>query len=283
MKTGLIVDLLKMPLNEGIKMAGDLGAEGIQVYAESSICNLFRMSDAELKTLKTLCDDNGLVISAVCGDLGGHGFQLKEENARKIKQTKEIIDIAGKLGCRIITSHIGVIPSKSSDEVYGVMREALAEIGDYAFSKGAFVAIETGPEPAKVLNRFIEDTDSRGVKVNLDPANLVMVLDEDPVTAVEILKKHIVHTHAKDGIHYRKCDPVKVYNAFAEGGFEKLLEETGQLFAEVPLGEGQVDWDAYLAALGEIGFDGFLTIEREVGANPVEDIKKAIKFLKNKI
>lgn len=283
MKTGLIVDLLKMPLYEGIKKSGELGVDGIQVYAESGICNLFRMSDAELRELNKRCGDNGLEISAVCGDLGGHGFQIQEENTKKIKQTKQIIDIAKKLNCRIITSHIGVIPSNSSDKVYDVMRSALAEIGDYAFENGAFVAIETGPETANVLNKFIEDTGSKGVKVNLDPANLVMVLDEDPVKAVEILKKHIVHTHAKDGIHYRKCDPVKVYDAFAEGGFEKLLEETGQLFAEVPLGEGQVKWDAYLSALKKIGFDGFLTIEREVGANPLDDITKAISFLKNKI
>ncbi len=54
-------------------------------------------------------------------------------------------------------------------------------------------------------------------------------------------------------------------------------------FKEVPLGNGQVDFDGYLDALQNVGFDGFLTIEREVGDNPQEDIKEAIKFLKMKM
>jgi sugar phosphate isomerase/epimerase len=119
--------------------------------------------------------------------------------------------------------------------------------------------------------------------VNLDPANLVMVLNEDPVKAVYTLKDHIVHTHAKDGVHFCKCDPQKVYDAFAEGGFERLVAETGTLFAEVPLGQGSVNWKQYLAALKAISFNGFLTVERETGASPDKDIKLAIDFLKTQI
>ena len=50
-------------------------------------------------------------------------------------------------------------------------------------------------------------------------------------------------------------------------------------FKEVPLGDGEVDWANYIKALKEIGFDGFLTIERECGDDPVADIKKAVSFL----
>ena len=51
----------------------------------------------------------------------------------------------------------------------------------------------------------------------------------------------------------------------------------------MPLGEGQVDWNAYLAALRDIGYDGFLTIERETGADPEADIVMAVDFLKARI
>ena len=54
-------------------------------------------------------------------------------------------------------------------------------------------------------------------------------------------------------------------------------------FREVPLGQGQVPWQEYLAALREIGFDGFLTIEREVGENPDADIRMAADFLRDLI
>ena len=156
-------------------------------------------------------------------------------------------------------------------------------MAQYGESIGVTLAVETGPETAVTLKRFIDAVGSKGLGVNYDPANLKMVLDEDVVKGAGILGPHIVHTHAKDGVHYAKCDPFRVYNSFAEGGFEALVAETGQLFAEVPLGEGQVPWDEYLAALRAIPYDGYLTIEREVGADPAADIAKAVAFLRERI
>ncbi len=43
---------------------------------------------------------------------------------------------------------------------------------------------------------------------------------------------------------------------------------------------GGVDCPEYLARLDDIGYDGFLTIKREVGDNPVTDIVKAVELLK---
>ena len=83
-----------------------------------------------------------------------------------------------------------------------------------------------------------------------------------------------------DGIQLRQCNAHRVYNSFAEGGFEKLVEETGEMFREVPLGQGGVKWPEYLAALKAIGYRGYLTIEREVGENPAKDIGDAVKFLR---
>ena len=89
-----------------------------------------------------------------------------------------------------------------------------------------------------------------------------------------------MHTHAKDGVMLNpNQNPSDVYHAFAIGGVDALNACEG--FKEVPLGEGQVDWVNYLKALKEIGFDGFLTIERETGENPTADIKKAVEFLRN--
>lgn len=163
------------------------------------------------------------------------------------------------------------------------MRDACRELGDYAAKANVTFAIETGLEPAATLKQFIDDVGSKGIGVNLDPANLVMVLNHDPVEAVRILGAHIVHTHAKDGVHYQDCDAAEVYGAFADGGFAELVARTGDIFAEVPLGEGDVPWEAYLRALQEVGFAGYLTIEREVGDNPEADIRKAVNFLAERI
>ena len=175
----------------------------------------------------------------------------------------------------------GLIPEDKSEPRYAVMLKALTECGLYAKERGITLAIETGPEKAKTLLAFIEDTKG-GVGVNLDPANFTMVTGQDAVEAVYLLGKYIVHTHAKDGIMLDKNqNPTDVYHAFAVGGVDALNACTG--FKEVPLGEGEVDWKNYLKALREVGFDGFLTIERECGDDPSADIRMAAAFLKERI
>ena len=161
------------------------------------------------------------------------------------------------------------------------MKAACTEIGTHAEKLGVTFAIETGPEKAETLADFIRDVGSKGIGVNLDPANLVMVTDDDPVKAVETLKDFTVHTHAKDGRLLQKTDPKVIYNFFAEGGIEDL--RMSDYFIELPLGQGDVDFNAYLKALENSGFEGFLTIERECGADPYADIKLAVDFLKSKI
>jgi sugar phosphate isomerase/epimerase len=100
-----------------------------------------------------------------------------------------------------------------------------------------------------------------------------MVTGQDPVEAVKLLGSYIVHTHVKDGIMLKKTDPKIIYDHFAEGGIEAL--NVADYFLETPLGEGKVDFSNYLAALRDVGYDGYLTIERETGSNPASDIVKA--------
>lgn len=100
-----------------------------------------------------------------------------------------------------------------------------------------------------------------------------MVTGDDPVKAVHNLKKYIVHTHAKDGKQLFYKDPEIIY------GMKPDVIVTGDSFIEVPLGEGSVPFKEYLEALCDIGYNGFLTIEREVGDNPEKDIRTAVKFL----
>ena len=127
------------------------------------------------------------------------------------------------------------------------------------------------------MKGFLDTLGSRGVSVNLDPANLVMVTGDDPVQAVYRLRNYIVHTHAKDGIKLLDRDPEIIYGI---RNIEDVISE-GEAFREVPLGQGNVPFPAYLAALEKIDYRGYLTIEREVGEDPVADITLAADFLKN--
>ena len=281
MKIGVITNCFKKPHHEGIRLAGELGLAGVQIYATNGAFSPATLTEEQKDAYKKLLAENGLVVSALCADMGGFGFERAEDNPTRVEKTKRIVDLAVEFGASVITTHIGVIPDDKTDPRYAIMLDALTECGIYAKERGVTLAIETGPEKAKTLLAFIEDTRG-GIGVNLDPANFTMVTGQDAVEAVHILGKYIVHTHAKDGIMLDKNQiPANVYHAFAVGGVEALNACAG--FKEVPLGEGEVDWDAYLGALREVGFDGFLTIERECGADPTADIKTAVAFLKEKI
>ena len=272
---GVIINSFRTDIPTAVKKAAAVGAQGIQVYATRGEMSPLELVGNKRKEFLDLVKSNGLVISALCGDLGGGGFIHKDLNRDRVDFSKKILDLAKELETDVVTTHIGVVPDDPNHDRYKIMQEACFELAEYADSIDAHFAVETGPETSLVLKGFLDSLNSTGVGVNLDPANLVMVTGDDPVQAVHNLKKYIVHTHAKDGkqIFYR--DPEIVY------GIKKDVIVTDDSFIEVPLGEGSVDWPNYLKALEDIGFDGFLTIEREVGDNPEKDLKTAVDFLNN--
>ena len=271
---GVILDSFRKPFEEALDIAASLGVQGIQVYATQGEMSPEALTGEKRKHFLRMVKDRGLVISALCGDLG-HGFGDFAKNAGLIAKSKAILDLAKDLETDIVTTHIGVVPADAGHPRYGVMLDACGELAAYADSLNAHFAIETGPEPAATLKAFLDNLHSTGVAVNLDPANLVMVTGDDPVRAVHTLKDYIVHTHAKDGVKFYDRDPEKIYGLVAD---DALVTDAS--FEEVPLGEGHVPFPAYLAALAAIGYKGFLTIEREVGDDPVADIRRAVSFLR---
>ena len=100
----------------------------------------------------------------------------------------------------------------------------------------------------------------------------------------------------------KNVDPAKLYagditDIIKQGGDAEKTESTGNPvldsiiaatkngapFIELPLGYGNVNWNAYLRALQDVGYKGFLTIERECGENPAADITLAANFLRGKM
>lgn len=274
-KIGVITEGFRLPPYDGIRKAAEIGAQGVQIYTVSGEMGPDMSKEKRLE-LRKLVDDLGLEISALCGDVGG-GFANAEANVEKVALSKRIVDLAVDLGTHVVTTHIGVTPADRNHPNYKVMLKACQELADYAATKNVTFAIETGPEKSAVLKQFLDEIDSSGLGVNLDPANLVMVSADDPVQAVYNLRKYIVHTHAKDGIQLSPGSAEALYNEGVK------TDEPPVRFKEVPLGEGHVPWPAYLNALDDIGYHGFLTIEREVGPDPAADIKMAINFLHEQI
>ena len=274
---GILMESLKEDVKTSIELAAQMGVKGLQLYATKGEHAPENMNTARKKELFDMVESNGLCFSALCGDLG-EGFWRPERNPVLIEKSKRIIDMALELGTNIVTTHIGVVPEDTNHDRYKIMQEACYELSRYADSLNAHFAIETGPETSLTLKKFLDSLGSKGVAVNLDPANLVMVTGDDPVQAVYNLKDYIVHTHAKDGVKLFHKEPEIIYGVIPEGN---VVSDSS--FEEVPLGKGSVDFDKYLMALKDIGYKGYLTIEREVGENPKDDIHQAVKFLEDKL
>lgn len=280
MKIGAMVESFRLGFKNGVEKAASLGIEGIQAYATGGELGVDDITDAKLKEALDIVKSNGLVFSAICGDFG-HGFMNPEQNKIYVEKSKRVLDLAKKLECNIVTTHIGTVPAEEN-ETKEIMRKACRELAEYADSVGSAFAVETGPEPGKVLGEFLDSLGAGGVRVNFDPANLVMCVDDRPENALKYLGKYVVHTHAKDGIMLKKKIEEKI-NIGEEAKEHQALADMGMKYLELPLGEGDVNFDVYLTALAATGFNGFLTIEREVGDNPEKDIALAVEFLKEKI
>jgi sugar phosphate isomerase/epimerase len=164
------------------------------------------------------------------------------------------------LGLRNIMFHGGFIPEpKDPDRKPFLM--TLERVGDLAGMLGITVALETGQETAKLLRRTLDDLKHPYIKVNFDPANMILYDMGDPIKAVEVLGPDIVSVHVKD------ANRTKVKGTWGE---------------EVVLGTGQANLARWLKTLKKVGFRGALVIEREVGSRQqrFDDIAAGIRFLR---
>lgn len=276
MKIGAIAESFSKPFKEAIESIAALKLDGVQMYADTETVHA-GMTAKDIKEVKKIIDGAGIKVSALCGDFGCDMYYTRDR--AQIDKEKRIMEIAKELGTDIVTTHIGVVPEDFDCKQYESMHAVCRELAEFADTMGGHFAVETGPEKAELLKKFLDNLGSRGVAVNLDPANLVMCAGDDPVNAVYTLKDYIVHTHAKDGKQLKKVDTRTLYcpqyYGLEQGDWGSIIE--------MPLGQGNVDWDNYLKALKEIGYNGYLTIERECGENPAADIEMAANFLRSQL
>jgi L-ribulose-5-phosphate 3-epimerase len=194
------------------------------------------------------------------------GFIPHSTRAERERRTLEVSDFAAQIGAPGIGCHIGVVPDDRTDPDYIAVRDMVRRICDHASSHGQTFALETGQESAQVLLRFLEDTGRGNLKINFDPANMVLYGSGDPIAAFEALSTHVVSIHAKDG------DPPPA--AFP-----------GKLGKECPLGEGSVGIPNFIAAVKRSGYIGTVNVEREIAdqRRRVEDIRSGVRLLHNLI
>ena len=167
------------------------------------------------------------------------------------------IDVTAELGAKYLLMHAGFI-DHTQPEYAKRFYDRIRLLADAAGEKNVKFLMETGQETAEELKHFLEKMDHPALRVNFDPANMILYDKGNPLEAIKVLAPWIKHVHIKDAL---------------------LTETPGTWGAEVPWGEGEVDSDAFLRTLKEVGFDGALAIEREAGDDRFGDIKKAAERL----
>jgi L-ribulose-5-phosphate 3-epimerase len=188
------------------------------------------------------------------------GFGDAALRPERIERLKWAIARTLALGLSDLSLHAGFLPTENDPE-RSAMLETLALAGDLAARKGVTLAFETGQETADLLRRTLDELKSPSLKVNFDPANMLLYDMGDPIRAVEILAPDIRSVHVKDA------------NRPTTGG------QWGQ---EVPLGQGQVDIRRFVQALKKNGYTGSLIVEREVGnqAQRLHEVALGLDFLR---
>lgn len=167
------------------------------------------------------------------------------------------VDVTAELGVKYLSMHAGFI-DESQPEYAKKFFERMKLLADAAAEKGLELLLETGQETAEDLKKFLEELNHPAVGVNFDPANMILYDEGEPIEALKVLSPWIKHIHIKDATR---------------------TKEAGTWGAEVPWSEGEVGAVRFLKALGEIGFEGAIAIEREAGDDRFGDIKAAAEKL----
>jgi sugar phosphate isomerase/epimerase len=190
------------------------------------------------------------------------GLAPPATRAPRVFVLKSIADFARELGVSAVGLHLGFVPHEAKAAEHRRLIDATRHICDHCAANGQSLHLETGQEPANVLSRFLLDVDRRNLWVNFDPANMILYGAGEPLAALEKLGSYVRSVHCKDA---RWSD--------------RPGETWGQ---ETPLGDGDVNIAAFLSTLQNIGYDGPLTIEREISGDAqkqLAELEKAVELL----
>ncbi len=190
------------------------------------------------------------------------GLMPRATRAARTVELKEIADFARQLGVDVVGMHLGFVPHEKTDPDYRDLLDITRAVCDHCRGNGQAMHLETGQEPVDVLVQFLDDVERDNLFVNFDPANMILYGAGEPIPALEKLGARVHSIHCKDATWSDK--PGETWGC------------------EVPLGDGDVNFDSFVKTLNKIGYTGPLTIEREIPQEPERqkaEIGRAIDLL----
>jgi len=253
-----------------LEVAHDLGVKSIHLHTPHVGSRTPQRATEFNKRLAEL----GITISCVFAGFEGEsyadiptvkktvGLVPKETRTSRTAELKAIADFARTLNVDVVGVHLGFVPHDAIDPDYLLMVKLTRDVCSHCKRNRQALHLETGQEPVDVLIQFLDDVGVDNLFVNFDPANMILYGAGEPLEALEELGSRVRSVHCKDAT---------------------WSDQPGDTWGrEEPLGEGDVDFAAFLKVLQRIGYDGPLTIEREIPQEPERqkaEIGRAIELL----
>lgn len=253
-----------------LEVARDLGVHTIHLHTPHATS---RTRERAAEFNKRLSDFN-ITITCVFAGFEGEsyadiptvkqtvGLMPRETRAARTAELKAIADFARELNVDVVGIHLGFVPHDKADPDYREILGLTRDVCDHCKRNRQALHLETGQEPVDVLIEFLDDVERDNLFVNFDPANMILYGAGEPIPALEQLGSRVRSIHCKDAT---------------------WSEHPGETWGrEVPLGEGDVDFEAFVNTLKKIGYIGPLTIEREIAQEPERqksEIGRAIELL----
>jgi sugar phosphate isomerase/epimerase len=187
------------------------------------------------------------------------GLVPVEYRAMRVKNLCDGADFAHLLGVTDVVTHMGFIPEDPNDPLFAGFCIAVRTVARHLQKNGQYLLFETGQETPAAMLRCFEKVGTDNLGVNLDTANLILYGKANPVDSLDVFGSFVRNLHAKDGLY---------------------PTDGMHLGKEVAIGQGKVDFAALFRRLRELGYDGDITIEREIkGEKQLEDILASREYM----
>jgi len=266
LEIGVMTGLSDAP-DEEIGKVADFGLRSCQVCTWNPDLYVERVGRATLAA----ADERGVTVSTLWAGWPGPkvwnftdgprtiGLVPPEHRAARVAALCKAARMAAAVGLPSITTHVGFIPEDPNAPNFAAIVDAVRTVAETCAAGGIEFWFETGQETPVTLLRTIQAVGTGNLGVNLDTANLILYGKANPVDALDVLGPYVRGVHAKDGLY---------------------PTDGSSLGRETPLGAGKVDFPTLIGKLKALGYEGPLTIEREIsGPEQAADIRAAVDFL----
>lgn len=255
------------PLKQKFEMLRENGFDSCQILSWKPE----RRTPENEELLRSLIKEYGITVSAFwCGWEGpcvwnfyeGQktiGLVPPEYREMRVGNLCEGADFAHRLGIEDVVTHMGFIPESPFDSNWEGFCDAVRRVALHCKQNGQHLLFETGQETPVTLLRCFETVGTDNLGINLDTANVILYGKANPADALDVFGKYVRNLHAKDGFY-----PTNGHD----------------LGTEARIGDGKVDFRAVFTKLHELGYDRYVTIEREIeGAQQIEDVRYSKIYL----